>query len=29
LGLVLAFFGGYIMLVEELGLRRRRQGDDQ
>jgi hypothetical protein len=29
LGLVLAFFGGYIMLIEELGLRRRRQGDDQ
>jgi hypothetical protein len=29
LGLVLAFFGGYIMLVEELGLRQRRQGDDQ
>lgn len=29
LGLVLAFFGGYIMLLEELGLRRPRQGDDQ
>jgi hypothetical protein len=29
LGLVLAFFGGYIMLIEQLGLRRRRQGDDQ
>ena len=29
LGLVLAFFGGYIMLLEELGLRRRRQGDDR
>ncbi len=29
LGLALAFFGGYIMLVEELGLRGRRQGDDQ
>jgi hypothetical protein len=29
LGLVLAFFGGYILLLEELGLRRPRQGDDQ
>jgi hypothetical protein len=29
LGLVLAFFGGYFMLLEELGLRRPRQGDDQ
>jgi len=29
LGLVLAFFGGYIMLLEELGLRRPRQEDDQ
>jgi hypothetical protein len=29
LGLVLAFFGGYIMLIEELGLRRPRQGKDQ
>jgi hypothetical protein len=29
LGLVLAFFGGYILLIEELGLRRPRQGDDQ
>ena len=29
LGLVLAFFGGYVMLLEELGLRRPRQGDDQ
>jgi hypothetical protein len=29
LGLVLAFFGGYILLLEELGLRWRRQGDDQ
>ena len=29
LGLVLAFFGGYIMLLEELGLRRPRRGDDQ
>ena len=29
LGLVLAFFGGYIMLLEELGLRRPRQRDDQ
>jgi hypothetical protein len=29
LGLILAFFGGYIMLLEELGLRRPRQGDDQ
>ncbi len=29
LGLGLAFFGGYIMLVEELGLRRPRQRDDQ
>ncbi len=29
LGLALAFFGGYILLLEELGLRRPRQGDDQ
>jgi hypothetical protein len=29
LGLVLAFVGGYVMLLEELGLRRPRQGDDQ
>ena len=29
LGLILAFFGGYILLLEELGLRRPRQGDDQ
>jgi hypothetical protein len=29
LGLVLAFFGGYVLLLEELGLRRPRQGDDQ
>ncbi|UCH86658.1 MAG: AtpZ/AtpI family protein [Dehalococcoidia bacterium] len=29
LGLILAFFGGYIMLLEELGLRRPRQGDDK
>ena len=29
LGLALAFFGGYILLIEELGLRRPRQGDDQ
>ena len=29
LGLVFAFFGGYVMLLEALGLRRRRQGDDQ
>jgi len=29
LGLFLAFFGGYIMLLEELGLRRPRQKDDQ
>ena len=29
LGLVLAFFGGYVMLIEELGLRGRRQEDDQ
>jgi F0F1-type ATP synthase assembly protein I len=29
LGLILAFFGGYIMLLEELGLRQRRQGDDE
>ena len=29
LGLILAFFGGYIMLLEELGLRRPRQEDDQ
>jgi hypothetical protein len=29
LGLVLAFFGGYILLIEELGLRRPRQEDDQ
>jgi hypothetical protein len=29
LGLGMAFFGGYIMLLEELGLRRPRQGDDQ
>jgi F0F1-type ATP synthase assembly protein I len=29
LGLILAFVGGYIMLLEELGLRQRRQGDDE
>jgi F0F1-type ATP synthase assembly protein I len=29
LGLILAFFGGYTMLREELGLRQRRQGDDE
>jgi F0F1-type ATP synthase assembly protein I len=29
LGLILAFFGGYMMLLEELGLRQRRQGDDE
>jgi F0F1-type ATP synthase assembly protein I len=29
LGLILAFFGGYVMLLEELGLRQRRQGDDE
>jgi ATP synthase protein I len=29
LGLFLAFFGGYILLLEELGLRRPRQGDDR
>ncbi|MGQ9572549.1 MAG: AtpZ/AtpI family protein [Dehalococcoidia bacterium] len=29
LGLALAFSGGYIMLVEELGLRRRRQGKNR
>jgi hypothetical protein len=29
LGLVLAFFGGYILLLEELGLRPPRQRDDQ
>jgi hypothetical protein len=29
LGLLLAFFGGYVMLLEELGLRGRRQGDDR
>ena len=29
LGLILAFFGGYVMLLEELGLRWRRRGDDQ
>jgi hypothetical protein len=29
LGLALAFFGGYIMLLEELGLRRPRQGNDR
>ncbi len=29
LGLILAFFGGYIMLLEVLGLRQRRQGDDE
>ena len=29
LGLILAFFGGYIMLLEELGLRRPRHEDDQ
>jgi len=29
LGLLLAFFGGYVMLLEELGLRRRRQGGDR
>ena len=29
LGLILAFFGGYIMLLEELGLRQRQQGDDE
>jgi hypothetical protein len=29
LGLILAFFGGYILLLEELGLRRPRQGDDR
>ena len=29
LGLILAFVGGYVMLLEELGLRRPRQGDDQ
>jgi hypothetical protein len=29
LGLVLAFFGGYVMLLEALGLRRPRQGDDE
>ena len=27
LGLILAFFGGYVMLLEELGLRRRREDD--
>jgi hypothetical protein len=29
LGLILAFFGGYFMLLEELGLRRPGQGDDR
>jgi hypothetical protein len=29
LGLGLAFFGGYIMLLEELGLRRPWRRDDQ
>ncbi|KPK48232.1 MAG: hypothetical protein AMJ77_00595 [Dehalococcoidia bacterium SM23_28_2] len=29
LGLILAFLGGYFMLVEELNLRRPRQGDDR
>jgi len=29
LGLILAFFGGYIMLLEVLGLRRPWQGDDE
>jgi hypothetical protein len=29
LGLALAFFGGYILLLEELGLRPPRQRDDQ
>ena len=29
LGLVLAFVGGYVMLLEELGLRRPRQKDDE
>jgi F0F1-type ATP synthase assembly protein I len=29
LGLILAFFGGYVMLLEVLGLRQRRQGDDE
>jgi hypothetical protein len=29
LGLILAFFGGYIMLLEVLGLRRPWQGDEE
>ena len=29
LGLILAFFGGYVMLLEVLGLRRPWQGDDE
>ena len=29
LGLVLAFFGGYLLLLEELGLRRPRPKDDR
>jgi hypothetical protein len=29
LGLLLAFSGGYVLLLEELGLRRPRQGDDR
>ncbi len=29
LGLALAFFGGYFMLLEGLNLRRPRQGDDR
>jgi hypothetical protein len=29
LGLILAFFGGYVMLLEVLGLRRPWRGDDE
>jgi len=29
LGLTLAFFGGYVMLLEVLGLRRPWRGDDE
>ncbi|MGD0205148.1 MAG: AtpZ/AtpI family protein [Dehalococcoidia bacterium] len=29
LGLILAFLGGYVMLLEVLGLRQPRQGDDE
>lgn len=29
LGLILAFFGGYVLLLEELGLRRPRKDDNE